>query len=367
MAYMNTSGQSSTGVSTYNDLNDKPTINGHTLSGNLTLAQIGAVSSQDIATIQQDAASAKSDVALLQSRVNTALQQSTADALYLGKTAQAADSAKLGGVAPSGYATAAQGVLAGTAYQKPASGIPKTDLDSAAQSSLGKADSALQSVPNTNPRTVNGYLELYVSATGNDTTGDGSSTKPFKTIAKVAGYYNSLVGVSYVRIWIRPGTYALDAAQEVRFNITGRLDVYSETGIAADVKITDSGYSWAFFGGSVDFTGITRIVSAGGTAFQILCNLLATNGVVIEGGLNGFRLSRAGGGLVSNATINNCENAIVSQGTALMVAFITGTGNAVAFRADGGIMCLIDDVGAITASARILEANGGRVFEGGSV
>jgi len=35
------------------------------------------------------------------------------------------------------------------AYAKPATGIPKSDLSSAVQTSLDKADSALQSVPNT--------------------------------------------------------------------------------------------------------------------------------------------------------------------------------------------------------------------------
>ena len=39
--------------------------------------------------------------------------------------------------------------LGSTAYQKPSGGIPKTDLASAVQTSLGKADSALQSVPST--------------------------------------------------------------------------------------------------------------------------------------------------------------------------------------------------------------------------
>lgn len=42
----------------------------------------------------------------------------------------------------SAYATAAQGAKADTAYQKPSAGIPKTDLASAVQTSLGKADAA---------------------------------------------------------------------------------------------------------------------------------------------------------------------------------------------------------------------------------
>ncbi|MDR2770196.1 MAG: hypothetical protein LBB08_01980, partial [Rickettsiales bacterium] len=45
-----------------------------------------------------------------------------------------------------GFATAVQGAKADSAYQKPASGILKTDLATAVQTSLGKADSAVQSV-----------------------------------------------------------------------------------------------------------------------------------------------------------------------------------------------------------------------------
>lgn len=48
------------------------------------------------------------------------------------------------GKSPSDFATAAQGTKADTAYQKPSGGIPKTDLASGVQTSLGKADTAFQ-------------------------------------------------------------------------------------------------------------------------------------------------------------------------------------------------------------------------------
>ena len=44
----------------------------------------------------------------------------------------------------SDFATAAQGALADTAYQKPSNGIPSGDMSAAVQTSLGKADTALQ-------------------------------------------------------------------------------------------------------------------------------------------------------------------------------------------------------------------------------
>lgn len=77
-----------------------------------------------------------------------------------------------GNIADSGYriddfATEQQGRLADTAYQKPSKGIPASDLASSVQTSLGKADTALQEhqdisgkqdtlVSGTNIKTVNG-------------------------------------------------------------------------------------------------------------------------------------------------------------------------------------------------------------------
>lgn len=84
------------GTSNYNNLSNKPSINNVELSGNKTLAQIGA----------------------------------------------------------------------GT-YSKPSGGIPKTDLASAVQTSLSKADSALQAVPST-----------YRTASAQDTIDTGKIDKP---------------------------------------------------------------------------------------------------------------------------------------------------------------------------------------------
>ena len=55
---------------------------------------------------------------------------------------------------------------ADTKYSKPSGGIPKTDLASAVQTSLGKADSALQSVPST-----------YRTASAQDTIDSGKQSK----------------------------------------------------------------------------------------------------------------------------------------------------------------------------------------------
>ena len=60
----------------------------------------------------------------------------------------------------SDFATAAQGTKADTAYQKPSGGIPKTDLASAVQTSLGKADTAVQPGDLATVATSGAYADL---------------------------------------------------------------------------------------------------------------------------------------------------------------------------------------------------------------
>lgn len=77
------------------------------------------------------------------------------------------------------YATASQGAKADTAYQKPAGGIPKADLDSTVQSSLNKADSAYQ-------KPTGGITESDLSSSVNQSLdkADSSYQKPASGIPK---------------------------------------------------------------------------------------------------------------------------------------------------------------------------------------
>ncbi len=54
------------------------------------------------------------------------------------------------------------------AYVKPSGGIPKTDLASAVQTSLGKADTALQAAPVTSVNGQTGAVSLSIPATAGD-------------------------------------------------------------------------------------------------------------------------------------------------------------------------------------------------------
>ena len=89
----------------------------------------------------------------------------------------------------SDLSTIRSGSAAGaTAYQKPSGGIPKTDLASAVQTSLGKADTSLQTIQK---GAVNGLAEL-------DANGRvPSSQLPSFVDDVINGYYNTANGKFY--------------------------------------------------------------------------------------------------------------------------------------------------------------------------
>lgn len=94
------------GTSDYLDLDNKPSINNVELIGNKTASDLGLATPSDIPVVPVQSVNGKTGVVVL----------SASDV---------------------------------DAYVKPAEGIPKTDLSSAVQTSLNKADTALQAVPPT--------------------------------------------------------------------------------------------------------------------------------------------------------------------------------------------------------------------------
>ena len=147
------------GTSDYNDLSNKPSIGGVTLSGNKTPAQLGLAAASDIPTVPVQSVNGKTGAVVLSASDVGALPSSTSiptktsdltnDSGYVNASgaASAAPVQSVNGKTGTVVLTASD-VGAGT-YSKPSGGIPASDLASAVQTSLGKANSALQSVPST--------------------------------------------------------------------------------------------------------------------------------------------------------------------------------------------------------------------------
>ena len=104
------------GTADYDELTHKPQVNGVTLSGNKTSSDLGVASASHTHTVSQitDFPTIPDELSDLADDSTHRLVTDSEKSAWDGK------------------------------YDKPAGGIPKTDLDSSVQTSLGKADTALQ-------------------------------------------------------------------------------------------------------------------------------------------------------------------------------------------------------------------------------
>lgn len=158
------------GTSDYTDLTNKPQINSVTLTGNKSLSDIGAYAKPAGGIPDTDIASAST------------------------WNAKGTYSKPSGGIPDTDIASASTWNAKGT-YSKPSGGIPKTDLASAVQTSLGKADTALQSAPVTSVNSKTGAVSLSASDVGAGTYSKPSGGIPDSDIAS-ASTWNAKAGAS---------------------------------------------------------------------------------------------------------------------------------------------------------------------------
>ncbi len=138
--YAEQAGTGGGGTGNYNELSNKPKINGVTLSGDKSAADLGLAAAEDIPTVPVDSVNGKTGEVVLN----------------------------------------ATDVGAGT-YSKPSGGIPKTDLASAVQASLDKADAAL-------PK-AGGTMSGPIAMGSNKITGlaDGTADSDAVNLGQVSG------------------------------------------------------------------------------------------------------------------------------------------------------------------------------------
>lgn len=143
------------GTSDYSALSNKPSIEGVTLSGNKTAEQLGLAKASDIPSVPVQSVNGKTGTVML----------------------------------------GASDVGAGT-YSKPSGGIPKADLAAAVQSSLDKADTALQSAPVTSVNGQIGNVVLSIPGGADEiawTGGNlGQQTPPAVVEDAVEAVYNAI-------------------------------------------------------------------------------------------------------------------------------------------------------------------------------
>ncbi len=174
------------------------------------------------------------------------------------------------------------------------------------------------------------YRTLYVTTTGSDTSGDGTSAKPFATIQKALDSVPKNLGNNDVRVYIGAGTYA-------GFNIIGfRNGVLKIIGGANLTEATSYNINSSI---SIYNCDLRRMdISSINTTSNIVVN---NSNCVILDGVNISNTDKNSVGFIgqynSNITIviSNISSVVAELGSYISIWNTTGTGNDVAVYAGG--------------------------------
>ena len=210
---------------------------------------------------------------------------------------------------------------------------------------------------------------LYVSTTGNDTTGNGTSSAPFATIQKAIDSLPKWLDGHMASIDIKEGTYneilELDGFQGGILSIgnpgraiTVRGVVVSTSNIVRlDFNITGNSLlgnaALTVRNGSIVDIGGEMVIDAASLG---LPGIWADSGSMVITGYDLF-------GLLKN-TIKNCTTAVFATGCSrIQLAAVAGSNNTTGFYADSGSVITYGSR-TLTATTLHVTSNGGRIYTG---
>ena len=224
---------------------------------------------------------------------------------------------------------------------------------------------------------VTGNINLYVSPSGNDDTGDGSSARPYRTIQHAVDAIPPVLNGHSIRINVSPGTYEEDVQIVGKACMSGYRPV--EIRGASDLDGAESYQIKSLYVAGVGmgiiaikgfkFLGNTTngfdVYSYGDAAIRVdSCIMDAANDNGVSFNDRPFAIAQ-----IVESTISNKKKAAVraEHGCIALVRGCTGSNNAVAFAAgyDSGFGGCIVDCGSnsISATTSELKRYGGQIFK----
>lgn len=210
-------------------------------------------------------------------------------------------------------------------------------------------------------------VKVYVSKSGSDTNGDGSSAAPFLTIQKAVDSLPKVLCSYHAEIDIGAGTYneivLLDGfvGGRITIGVAGRsvtirgLSVRSSSGVR--VAVSNITYASGYAG--------TRLYASYGSDVQIISSLTIDNAGATE-----YGIAFEHGSILTTVnvpvTVNNCGRAAVmsTYGATVVLSNIQGSGNTnFALAATlGGVVAY--QAKSITGTSGDYQQHGGRIFSG---
>ena len=206
-------------------------------------------------------------------------------------------------------------------------------------------------------------VSLYVSASGNDTTGNGSQAAPFKTVTKAMSIIGTDLGGASARIYVAPGTYSESIYLQGVSNgslLISATDFNNRPTFTNIVSITDCD--------SVTLSGIIINQSAFPNAVSVVRSFYAyLDRCSITGSSARGCVSASEGSCVYlySCTFNSAITVITStSGARVAASNCNGSGNGTVFMASDNGLITDGLANSIAGATKYLTANGGRVFAG---
>lgn len=234
----------------------------------------------------------------------------------------------------------------GNVYQLPFAKFTKTI------EGIGSFVSELESIG------TSGNATIYVSTSGNDASGDGSESRPFRTIQHAIDSVSKNIGNNTITIDIASGTYSED------------VEIAGFSGAPLRFAIgTITINSLSIFDSCVVMEGTKITISASGKTYGIYCHRDANAILQVDIAVNGSEYGiYTGYGSRLNArkvtTITSCTFAISSTFASMVyISSLTGSKNNNGIQAAGGIVSIGSIVSSM-ASTLYATSNGGRVYTG---
>lgn len=203
-----------------------------------------------------------------------------------------------------------------------------------------------------------GNETIYVSTSGNDASGDGSESYPFKTIQHALDTLPKDLGNRDITINVASGTYAEDIVASGFYGGTLRFAFGTVT--INTISVYES---------CIILAGTALTLSAGGKTYGFYChrgsNVICQIPITINGSTNGV-YALFGSRFAANreVTVNSCTYAVVSMYAAqIYISSLAGSKNNNGVQASAGIAS-IGSVAAGLATTVYLTSAGGRIYTG---
>lgn len=203
-------------------------------------------------------------------------------------------------------------------------------------------------------------VTVYVSTSGSDTTGDGTSAKPYATVQYALNTIPKALNGFIATIHIAPGTYT--GGITVEYFTGGRIVFTSTTGSTVTFKgqitVRDAYVHFENFNATMDGTHI--YVTQGGRFYTGDAVTLTCKGG--QYGLYAMYNSKVS--LAGSTVVNNVTAAAIRSGASceVYVHSISGSGNNIGFQSVGGSLRIAGI--SLTATTLYITTLGGRIYGG---